>query len=123
MVVAMVLGAAAVWMLVQLSRMTSVRRKGVPAEAVCDHNKWNERRVASVCVFTPEGGEPIEVQTSYYREPALAPGDRVKVLYNPSDPQQAILPDYAGNELLLIWIAVAVVGGLSVVFAVKSLVG
>ncbi|MBZ4320614.1 DUF3592 domain-containing protein [Streptomyces huiliensis] len=113
--------AAATWMVVQIVRMNSVARKGVPVEAVCDHNKWNEGMVSSVCTFTAPDGAVVHVQTPYFKEPVLDPGQVVTARFDADDPENAVIPEYVEGDHHLIWVAVAAFASIGAALFIRDL--
>ncbi|MGI5338638.1 hypothetical protein ACQEVS_15125 [Streptomyces sp. CA-181903] len=116
-----VCAAVAFWMVVQIVRMRSIAWRGVAVEAVCDHNKWNEGMVSSVCVFVAPNGEAVKVQTPYFKEPVLEVGEVVTARYDARAPENAVIPEYVEGDHHLIWIGVAVFVFVSVGFFIKDL--
>ncbi|MEU7043883.1 DUF3592 domain-containing protein [Streptomyces varsoviensis] len=95
-------------------------RNGVEVDAVCEHNKWRDGTVASVCSFALEDGKRIEVQSSYRPSPLHEPGESVRVRYDPGNPKKAVLVGDEGRQAALILLCALSFGVLTLMFAIAA---
>ncbi|GAA0424585.1 hypothetical protein [Streptomyces luteireticuli] len=101
----------------QLARIWKLERAGVPVEAICDFNKWNEGMVSSVFVYFPYDGDPEEVQTTYSHHPAFEPGDITTVLHHPDHPRRAVLLEDIRAQRRLMRIGASTMGVVTFLLA------
>ncbi|MFD7238022.1 DUF3592 domain-containing protein [Streptomyces syringium] len=103
-------------------RERSLVRNGVEVDAVCESNRWRDGVVASVCSFALEGGERIEVASSYRKSPLHEPGQPVRVRYEPGNPHKATLVSDEGRQGILILLCAVIFGALTLTFSIAAVI-
>ena len=103
---------------------TAVRTKGevVDVKRIEETRRRDGRTREEVTYYPVVEFDDGDGQTHEFRSsagsnpPAYSEGDRVEVLYDPGDPQQASI-----NSFTSLWVGPLVTGGLGAVFALMSL--
>jgi hypothetical protein len=111
---AMLAGAGATYMSSRNFLNISSAAEGVVTDLVLSHSSSSRSGVYHPKVsFQTEAGENIEFNSSFgSNPPSYNKGDRVKVLYDPANPNHASI-----NSFFSLWFAPLLLSGMGILFA------